>query len=68
MDRIAETGVANVLVTAHKGVIRIIAERILGEPLANGEPVLGGVVSLSRGADGHWHLGRRSSNPDGLGT
>jgi len=68
MDRIADAGVANVLVAAHKGVIRIIAERILGEPLSNGEPALGGVVSLSCGADGRWHLGRRGSNPDGLGT
>ncbi len=65
-DRIVNAGVANVLVAAHKGVIRTIAEKILGEPLADGEPALGGVVSLSCGADGRWHLGRRGSNPEGL--
>ncbi len=65
-DRIVNAGVANVFVAAHKGVIRTIAERILGEPLADGEPALGGVVSLSRGANGSWHLGRRGSNPEGL--
>ena len=27
---------------------------------------LAGIVSLSRGADGRWHLGRRGSNPDAL--
>lgn len=66
MERIRHAGAANVLVAAHKGVIRVIAEKILDEALPDGEPPLGGIVSLSRGADGRWHLGRRSSNPDAL--
>ena len=63
LERIASSGVANVLVAAHKGVIRVIAEKLLEEPLPEGEPALGAVVSLSRGAKGRWHLGRRGSNP-----
>ncbi len=57
---------ANVLVAAHKGVIRMIAERVLGESLPSGEPALGGVVSLSCSGDGRWYFGRRGSNPEGL--
>lgn len=66
IDRIFEAGAPNVLVTAHKGVIRIIAERILEVPLSDGEPSLGGIVSLSRASSGGWHIGRRGSNPEGL--
>lgn len=66
IERILDARAANVLVAAHKGVIRIIAQKILDAPLSDGEPALGGVVSLSRGAGGSWHLGRRGSNPEGL--
>ena len=54
------------LLVVHKGVIRVIAEKLLGKPLAEGEPELGGAVGLSRIADGSWFLGRRSSNPPAL--
>jgi hypothetical protein len=37
----------------------------VGQPLSDG-PELGGVVSLSRGADDAWFEGRRGSNPPGL--
>lgn len=65
LARIEASGAANVLVVAHKGVARAIAEQLLGEPLADGEPPLGGKVSLTR-HDGSWRLGRRSSNPAAL--
>ncbi len=55
----------SVLLVGHKGVIRTIGERLLGAPLLEG-PELGGVVSVSRGADGRWYEGRRGSNPPGL--
>ena len=46
--------------------LRAIAEELLGQPLAQGEPELAGVVSLGRGVDGAWFRGRRSSLPMGL--
>jgi broad specificity phosphatase PhoE len=61
-----DSGAANALVVVHKGVIRTIAEKLLGEPLAEGVPELAGIVGLSRNSDGSWFLGRRSSNPPAL--
>jgi len=59
-------GVAtSVLLVSHKGVIRTIGERLLDAPLSE-DPELGGVVSVSRGADRRWYEGRRGSNPPGL--
>lgn len=65
LARIQASGAANVLVVAHKGVVRTIAEALLGEPLADGDLPLGGKISLSRRGES-WHLGRRGSNPEGL--
>ena len=42
-----------------------IRQWVLDTPLPEG-PELGGVASVSRGADGCWHEGRRGSNPPGL--
>lgn len=64
--RVEQSGAANVLVVAHKGVVRAIAEQLLGEPLTDGEPPLAGKISLTRHAE-RWQLGRRSSNPPALG-
>jgi broad specificity phosphatase PhoE len=55
-----------VLLVLHKGPIRVIAEQLLGEPLAPALPELGGVVALSLTPGGKWVEGRRSSNPPGL--
>jgi broad specificity phosphatase PhoE len=65
LDALLASGATSVLVVSHKGVIRTIGERLLDAPLSEG-PELGGVVSVSRGADGRWQEGRRGSNPPGL--
>jgi broad specificity phosphatase PhoE len=65
LDALLESGATSVLLVCHKGVIRAIGERLLDEPLSEG-PELGGIVSVSRGSDGRWFEGRRSSNPPGL--
>ncbi len=66
LDRMLESGASAALLVVHKGIIRTIAEKLLGLPLDDGQPELGGIVSLTRGADGRWFLGRRSSDPEGL--
>jgi broad specificity phosphatase PhoE len=65
LSRLEQAGAANALVVVHKGVIRTIAEHLLGSPLEDGVPALGVSVSLSRGPDG-WFRGRRGSDPAGL--
>jgi broad specificity phosphatase PhoE len=66
--RVEHSGARGALLVIHKGVIRTIAEQLLGAPIADGEPGLGESVSLSRDADGRWFLGRRSSDPAGLAS
>lgn len=51
------------LVVIHKGVIRTIAEKLTGCTLEAERPELGGIVEITRGADGKWFLGKNSSNP-----
>lgn len=60
-----QSGAKNALAVLHKGVIRAIAEPLLGAPLPDGEPELGGVVSLTRDGS-QWFRGRRSSDPEPL--
>jgi len=62
LDRLLAGGAGRVLVVAHKGVVRAIAEKLLGEPLPEGEPELAGEVELYRESDG-WKRGRHGSNP-----
>jgi broad specificity phosphatase PhoE len=66
LARIESTGARSALLVLHKGVIRAIAEQLLGKPLADGAPDLGGSIELTRDGDGPWYLGRRSSNPAAL--
>jgi broad specificity phosphatase PhoE len=66
LDRVIESGASAALLVVHKGIIRTIAETLLGHPLEEGQPELGGIVPLSRNPDGTWFSGRRSSNPEGL--
>ena len=63
---IEASGAANVLCVLHKGVIRVIAEHLGGEPLERDQPALGCSVSFTRAAGGSWRAGRRSSNPEAL--
>jgi broad specificity phosphatase PhoE len=65
LEALLASGATSVLLVSHKGVIRTIGERLLDAPLSGGLE-LGGVVSVSRGVDGHWYEGRRGSNPPGL--
>ncbi len=65
LARLEASGATTALVVVHMGVIRVIAEKLLGAPLEEG-PDLGGVVSLSRDVAGRWHIGRTGSNPPGL--
>ena len=66
LESLRESGATHALVVVHKGVIRTIAEQLLGEPIEAGIPALGESVSLSRNADDSWFVGRRGSNPEGL--
>ena len=65
-DHLLGGGASCALLVLHKGVIRVVAEELLGEPLEDGQPELGGVVGLSRRGDSAWFLGRRGSDPDAL--
>jgi len=66
LERLEQSGATSALVVVHKGTIRTIADRLLGIPLADGEPPLGGVLVLSRGSDGCWARDRRGGKPAGL--
>jgi broad specificity phosphatase PhoE len=57
-DVIASSGAASVVIVAHTGTVRTVAEKLLGEALPDGEPDLGGVVVLSCGSDRKWFRGR----------
>jgi len=61
-DGIAASGAASVLFVVHKGTIRTIAQKLLGEALPDGEPELGGIFEMSCGSDGEWFRGRHGSD------
>src|SRR5262249_12427763 len=63
---LGRTGAENALVVAHRGVIRALANHLLGEPLQKA-PELGELVSFTRDGE-RWFLGRRGSNPPALGA
>ena len=63
---LAKTGAESILVVAHRGVIRVIGEHLVGTPVAP-PPELGQIASYTRDGD-KWFEGRRSSNPPGLGA
>jgi broad specificity phosphatase PhoE len=66
LARLQQSGARSALGVLHKGVIRAIAEELLGRPLADGVPELGARVELTRDAGGGWFEGRRGSNPPAL--
>ena len=66
LERVKASGADAVLAVLHRGVIRVIAEQLLGRPLPDPTPGLAEVVGISLGADAAWTLGRRSSNPEAI--
>jgi len=65
LERLLGSGAGTALVVVHKGVVRAIAEKLLGAPLEEGQPELGATVELYRDGDA-WKPGRPGSNPSGL--
>jgi len=65
VQRLIDSGAGTALVVVHKGVIRTIVEKLIGEALPEGEPGLGGIVELRREPSG-WVHGRVGSNPAGV--
>jgi broad specificity phosphatase PhoE len=63
LERLLATPVRSALLVGHKGVVRVIVQKLAGETLAPDEPALAGVVDLTRLPDGSWFRGRRSSDP-----
>jgi broad specificity phosphatase PhoE len=66
LDRLRVGGLRSVLVVAHKGVIRTIAESLLGMALEAATPPLAGSVTLTRRAEREWYRGCHGSDPPGL--
>jgi broad specificity phosphatase PhoE len=66
LAQLEQSGAQAVLLVIHKGVIRAIAEQLLGAPLQDDAPALGAAVALSRDASGRWFLGRHGSDPPAL--
>jgi broad specificity phosphatase PhoE len=60
-ERIEASGAESALLVGHKGVIRSLAEHLIGAPLTDGEPGLAEAVGLSRDPEGRWFLGRRGT-------
>jgi broad specificity phosphatase PhoE len=63
LDAVLASGARSALLVLHKGPIRSVAARLLGDELPRDEPGLGEQVSLSRAPSGQWHPGRRGTNP-----
>jgi broad specificity phosphatase PhoE len=64
VDGMLSSDVFSLLVVGHKGVIRTIARRVVGEELPEGLPDLGAVLQLTRDVAGRWLVGRRTSGPE----
>lgn len=56
VERLLRCPARSVLVVAHHGVIRTIVAHLCGGPPPEGDPVLGGMLQVSRAADGRWFL------------
>jgi len=54
LERLMDAEVHCALLVLHKGVIRLIVEQLTGEALPVGDPPLGGIVTLTRDAQGGW--------------
>lgn len=67
LRRLLATPARSALLVTHKGVVRRIVEELASEQLEREQPGLGEVLFLTRQPEGRWILGKRSSNPPGLG-
>jgi len=65
LERLLASRAGTALVVVHKGVVRAIAEKLLGEPLPDGTPTIAEVLELRREGE-VWKLGRKGSNPAGV--
>lgn len=61
VDGMLESGFSSLLVVVHKGVIRAIVRKVVGEELSPGRPELGGIVQVTRDVSGRWFVGRRGN-------
>ena len=61
VDAMVAGGLRSILVVVHKGVIRAIVRKVVGEELAEGLPELGGSVPLTRDVSGRWFVGRHGN-------
>lgn len=66
LERLFASGERSVVVVSHKGVIREIVVQLTGEPLAEGEPPLGGVLPLTLTGDEKWRVVRRKLEPQAV--
>ncbi len=57
LERLMAADVHSALLVLHKGVIRVIVEQLTGDALPLGAPDLGGLVTLTRDAQGGWFQG-----------
>lgn len=67
LGRLLAGDARQIIVVAHKGIVREIVKELVGTDLPAAEPQLAAVLQVTRDAGGHWLLGRRSSNPPDLG-
>ena len=63
LDRLLTEPVRSMLIVAHKGIVRTLAERLCDAKLSVGQPELGGYVELTRDPSNYeapWHIARSS--------
>ncbi len=63
LDRLLALPVRSMLIVAHKGIVRTIAERLSGKPLAAEHPGLGAVYELVRTREPDWKLSPLTPHP-----
>ena len=63
LDRVLATNSIGALLVVHKGVIRVIVEKLTGQLPAREHPGLGQAIMVTRAHGGDWTLGGHSSNP-----
>jgi broad specificity phosphatase PhoE len=62
LNRLLDMPVASLLIVAHKGTVRTIAEALSQTTIEAGQPELGGFFELTRTAEHDWKLGQAPSS------